>query len=96
MPTVGGNAKARRARRECLFEKQGGLCHWCKKPMLLMRDKLPSPESATFEHLLPRSKGGKSGPRNVVLAHLTCNARRADETGPPLRPWRGPALNPSP
>jgi 5-methylcytosine-specific restriction endonuclease McrA len=82
-PTVPGNAKQRRAKRELLFERQAGICHWCGQPMLLTRDRVPGPQSATFEHLQPRSKGGKSWADNVVLAHLTCNARRADATGSP-------------
>lgn len=83
-PTVPGNAKARRAKREKLFAQQDGKCHWCSKPMLLTRDRIPGPLSATFEHIQPRSKGGKSWTGNVVvLAHLTCNARRADATGAP-------------
>lgn len=83
-PTVPGNAKARRAKREMLFARQDGLCHWCKQPMILTRDRIPGPLSATFEHLQPRSKGGSPWSGNVVvLAHLTCNARRADASGPP-------------
>lgn len=66
-----------------LFERQGGICHWCKKPMMLTRDRVPGSLSATFEHLTPRSRGGKTWGENVVLAHLTCNARRADATGSP-------------
>lgn len=86
MPTIGGSAKDRYARRLRLFEAQAGLCHWCKKPMSMVSSKPPKPprdDYATFEHLLPRSRGGKSGPRNVVLAHHLCNARRADATGAP-------------
>jgi hypothetical protein len=59
--------------RKQLFEKQKGLCHWCQKPMV-MDNK--GGGFASFEHLLPRSHGGRFTPDNIVLAHKTCNHHR--------------------
>jgi 5-methylcytosine-specific restriction endonuclease McrA len=38
----------------------------------------PRRDYATFEHLVPRSKGGKSNFENVVLAHAGCNLKRGN------------------
>ena len=32
----------------------------------------------TREHIVPRSKGGKNGNGNIVLAHLPCNMARGN------------------
>jgi hypothetical protein len=73
-----------RQRRERMFKEQGGICHWCKRPMELIHLKI-TPKGyvknnggfATFEHLIPRAKGGKKlGKANIVLAHATCNRNR--------------------
>ena len=32
----------------------------------------------TFDHVVPRSKGGKNSYDNLVLACVTCNAKKAD------------------
>jgi 5-methylcytosine-specific restriction endonuclease McrA len=34
----------------------------------------------TFDHVIPRSKGGKTSWENVVMACEDCNARKADKT----------------
>jgi 5-methylcytosine-specific restriction endonuclease McrA len=73
--TVSSNySKEKRDRvRKNLFEKQKGLCHWCKKAMVLDNK---GGGFASFEHLLPRSHGGRFTPDNIVLAHKTCNHHR--------------------
>lgn len=54
-----------------------------------------SHEDLTFDHLIPRSKGGQTTWENVVAACSTCNLRKADKTvsevgmtlaGPPFAP----------
>jgi 5-methylcytosine-specific restriction endonuclease McrA len=34
----------------------------------------------TFDHIVPRSKGGKTEWENIVMACKTCNAKKADKT----------------
>jgi len=51
--------------------QQGGRCFLCGEPM--------SSSSSTFEHLIPRARGGVDEPGNVVLAHRRCNQRKLDE-----------------
>jgi hypothetical protein len=83
---TGESKKSRsdRAFRERLFETQGGKCHWCKEPMELTMLRCTefgkwkdNPRFASFDHLIPKSKGGIKGRMNIVLAHSSCNWRRA-------------------
>jgi 5-methylcytosine-specific restriction endonuclease McrA len=45
-------------------------CQYCGK-------KHPQ-ESLSYDHLIPRAKGGKTTWNNIVTACLTCNAAKAD------------------
>ncbi len=36
-----------------------------------------NPAFASFEHLIPKSHGGMNGFQNRVLAHASCNNKRA-------------------
>ena len=82
----GTSKKSRRERkqREELFKAQDGKCYWCSEQMELNHFKLSAitgrtkenPMFATFEHLRPRSHGGGSSPKNIVLAHGSCNNNR--------------------
>lgn len=78
---------ARKARKkQRLFLRQNGRCHWCKGRMVLtlrVHIKHPEPRLATFEHLDDRfspERGQHNGERRVVLACLECNQRRGRET----------------
>jgi 5-methylcytosine-specific restriction endonuclease McrA len=75
----------RRMRRKLLFQKQSGMCHWCKRTMKIR--PFPStnapPDYATFEHLKPRSEGGTWHASNIVLACHRCNSARGSAIGPP-------------
>jgi len=83
-----------KARRERKFKAQGGLCHWCQKPMSLEpihttnRGRVKdNPNYATFEHLVRRRECGGGKPNNVVLAHASCNRKREKDwnaAGQPL------------
>ena len=75
MPTW--TREMRRRWREELFQKQDGLCHYCRKPMSLTARKAngyPARNFATFEHLIRIVDGGKTDDENVVLAHRHCNS----------------------
>lgn len=56
----------------------------------------------TFDHVVPRSKGGKTEWENIVMACKECNAKKADKTleqagmklrRPPYRPTWLPTFN---
>lgn len=52
-----------------LWERDGGICHLCGKPVNDMRE-------ASRDHLVPTSTGGCSCAANIALAHKHCNNRR--------------------
>jgi 5-methylcytosine-specific restriction endonuclease McrA len=78
---AGGTKQRKDERRKRKFERQGGLCHWCKQPMTLEMYRRPQgakpPRNyASFEHLQRRRDGGSGKHNNVVLACSRCNSSR--------------------
>lgn len=71
--------------RRNLFRRDRFTCQYCGAQ--------PGANALTIDHVLPRSRGGKSAWENCVLACLACNARKANrlpqEAG--LRLLRAPA-----
>lgn len=55
--------------KQDLFDSQHGLCWLCDKPMTM--------KTATYDHLLPVSKGGRWFAHNLKLAHGSCNMIRS-------------------
>ena len=53
---------------EALIERDGTSCVWCGREM--WRTDL------TAEHLVPRSRGGRTSPENLTVACRACNRRR--------------------
>lgn len=64
---VGRNSSSRKKRgfRHRILLRDGRECFYCGYEMEL--------DDITLEHLIPRSKGGKTSPENIVLAHSYCN-----------------------
>lgn len=61
-----------------LFDKQGGLCWLCMRPMTMRRNggsKVPH-DFATFDHVTPAANGGTAHRSNLKLAHRRCNSER--------------------
>lgn len=56
------------SRLDEILERDGGACVWCGRE--------PWRADLTLEHLLPRSRGGRSTPENLLVACRTCNRRR--------------------
>ena len=54
-------------------------CHWCQCPL--------DADSATADHLVPRSRGGSNSRANLCLACHACNQKRRNRL--PGDPWRG-------
>jgi hypothetical protein len=50
---------------------QGGVCHWCRKPL--------TPETVTADHLIPCHAGGQTRAGNIVAACGPCNSSRCSE-----------------
>lgn len=53
-----------------LYTKQNGLCFFCGMDLWH--------KTRTIDHWIPRSKGGKDEPSNMVLTCLPCNAIKKD------------------
>jgi 5-methylcytosine-specific restriction endonuclease McrA len=64
------SSSRKRKRKAELFAEQRGLCFWCQKKMHFAR--------TTFDHLIPRSRGGGNDRGNQVLAHSSCNMARGN------------------
>lgn len=73
----------RRRLRRLAFKRQGGLCYWCKTPMVNTSPR-ERPHSVTLEHLVPKYKGGKDTEDNCVAACLQCNNERGGAFTPPF------------
>ena len=58
--------------RRNLYKRDRNTCQYCGAQ--------PGTKELTIDHVLPRSRGGKSGWENCVLACVRCNRRKADRT----------------
>lgn len=77
--------------RRNIYRRDGYMCQYC--------GARPGSELLSIDHIVPRSRGGKSSWENCALACLSCNKRKAnrslEESGlvlrrPPFRPsWSG-------
>lgn len=53
-----------------LFFRERGKCFYCSRSLNI--------KCATFDHIIPRSKGGGFYAGNLVIACLPCNGERGD------------------
>jgi 5-methylcytosine-specific restriction endonuclease McrA len=53
-----------------ILERDGGCCVWCSRPLAL------GDRALTFEHVVPRLKGGPAWAENEVPACRSCNRAR--------------------
>lgn len=70
----------KRKMRIKMFDRQRGKCCYCSKPMTLQQGQ---PDSATLEHVIPKSLGGLLERGNVKAAHFKCNVERGNTMGLP-------------
>lgn len=65
------------AETDATFTRQGrlwvGKCLICNGPLAF---DAYTGEGATLEHILARSRGGTDDPRNLGIAHASCNAEK--------------------
>jgi len=54
--------------RQNIYLRDGGKCQYCQTSVPL--------EDATFDHVVPRSRGGKTNWTNIVIACMQCNLRK--------------------
>lgn len=58
--------------KRMVFSRDSWLCQYCRKHL--------TNQTATIDHVIPRSKGGRSTFDNTVAACEPCNSRKADRT----------------
>ncbi|MCC6671354.1 MAG: HNH endonuclease [Planctomycetes bacterium] len=58
--------------RRNLYQRDNNTCQYC--------GRRSSPERLSIDHVVPRSRGGRTSWDNCVLACVRCNARKADRT----------------
>lgn len=54
--------------RRAIYERDGGKCGICHKPVAF--------KDMHLDHIIPLARGGTHEPRNVQVAHKTCNLRK--------------------
>jgi len=60
-----------RSRRKNIYEtleQQGFLCHWCRSAL--------KHNDVTRDHIIPKSKGGTSNPKNICASCMRCNVSK--------------------
>jgi 5-methylcytosine-specific restriction endonuclease McrA len=65
-----------RSKFVALWTRQNGICWLCGGDMIASGGD--GHYAASFDHVIPRSKGGTSAEANLKLAHVKCNNKRAD------------------
>lgn len=63
--------ETRRRIRAYIAERDGRLCHYCRRPFTDLY-------GVTLDHYVPHSLWAMNKPRNLVLACVACNQRKAD------------------
>lgn len=77
---------ARKILRLEAAERQNYLCYWCGRRMFIKGEvewNAYRSRRLTAEHLVPRSRGGRDVPGNIVAACNGCNQRRGAPPPPP-------------
>ena len=59
-----------------MFNEQGGVCPYCSEPMTLTKN---FNNTATIEHIRPKSKGGSNDHENLMAACYSCNQDRGNQ-----------------
>ncbi len=58
--------------RENVYARDEGRCQYCLKPV--------TRAEATYDHVVPRSQGGKTNWENIVIACVPCNQAKGGRT----------------
>ena len=58
--------------RQNVLLRDGSTCQYCRQSF--------EPRGLNYDHVLPRSRGGKTEWENIVMACYVCNAKKANRT----------------
>jgi len=73
--TKPGRIGQRKTLMELRWGQQGGLCHYCAKPM---SREVGHARQATRDHIKAVSCGGTNDPENLILCCRPCNEEKAN------------------
>jgi hypothetical protein len=71
-PPEGVSFRGKKFNRKNLWERDGHICSYCSKKLKL--------SEVTFDHVVPKSQGGKCVWTNIVCACADCNLKKSDKT----------------
>ncbi len=71
------NSKQKHNKKQQLIDLYGSYCWWCCQ-------NIPQ-KNLTFDHLLPKSRGGSNSFENLRLSCFPCNNSRGNSLYPPSR-----------
>jgi 5-methylcytosine-specific restriction endonuclease McrA len=69
---VSWRSKGVRFNRSNVYQRDNGTCQYCGKKV--------TTREFTYEHVIPRSKGGASTWENIVVACVPCNQKKGGRT----------------
>ena len=67
---IRGKRRAVKFSRESIYQRDSGRCQYCGNGV--------KRSEFTYDHVIPRSKGGKTTWENVVAACVPCNQKKSD------------------
>ena len=67
-----GKRRGVRFSRENVYTRDKGRCQYCSRKV--------SRAEATYDHVVPRAKGGRTRWENIVIACVPCNSGKANRT----------------
>lgn len=62
-----------------LIARDGPDCTICREPLDRGIRVVNHPRAISFDHVVPRSRGGLTQPGNLRLAHRVCNSLRGND-----------------
>ncbi len=69
---IRGKKKAVKFSRQNVYARDGGRCQYCTLQVARFE--------ATYDHVVPRSRGGKTTWENIVIACVPCNQKKGGRT----------------
>lgn len=74
------SARPKRPAKLAVWERDNWTCFYCGDPVTVSESNPPSKKSATVDHVVPRSQGGRNAQVNLVTACYECNHAKRDSS----------------
>ena len=78
LPNIQAAKSGLTAAHRTVWDRCGGVCHYCGDPMIRMPNER---KSFTLDHVIPRSRGGSNHLSNLVGSCAECNQDKGSLTG---------------